>query len=384
MPIGRKRNAILYSIILLALLPSCGFVEETNFLINSSLPQGPPWWDTSFSHRMKLTFDNSSQTQDLINFPVLVKLNSSRISYSYTQDNGQDIRFVDSDDTILSHEIELWDEGGNSWVWMKVPQIDGGSSEDYIWMYYGNQSASDGQNGTGVWDSDYLGVWHLSEQAAGTHADSTNNGISGSRNNNTFEPSGKTGGAQSFDGNNDFINFGDVDELDTAGYFTVSLWFNRNSDLASATNHGTNNVLIGQSSGAANDNLELGTDGSLVELYIDSTGADMLVTYDAGIQNSTWYWFSVTYDKDITNELKLYLDGSIINEWNTFGGNLDASSTSPLSSGLARPLSNLWGDYSGIIDELRISLVARSAEWINAQYLSMNDSFISFGTEQTQ
>ncbi|NIM51397.1 MAG: DUF2341 domain-containing protein, partial [Gemmatimonadales bacterium] len=55
---------------------------------------------------------------------------------------------------------EKWDEAGTSWVWVKVPQIDGSSNTDYIWMYYG-ADASDGQNAADVWSQGYVSVWHL-------------------------------------------------------------------------------------------------------------------------------------------------------------------------------------------------------------------------------
>ena len=35
------------------------------------------WWDTDCSYRKKLIFDNSGQSEALVNFPVLVKLSSS-------------------------------------------------------------------------------------------------------------------------------------------------------------------------------------------------------------------------------------------------------------------------------------------------------------------
>jgi hypothetical protein len=35
--------------------------------------------------------------------------------------------------------------------------------------------------------------------------------------------------------------------------------------------------------------------------------------------------------------------------------------------------------FNGIIDEVRISNIARSADWIKAQYLSMKNDFITFG-----
>src|SRR3990167_5742171 len=122
------------------------------------------WYNTSWAYRRKITFDNSAQAENLTNFPVLVKLDSTRIDYANTQDSGQDIRFADSDGTtLLSYEIEKWDETGSSFVWVKVPQIDTSSNTDYIYMYYGNSEASDAQSANGVWDSNFKSVWHLKE-----------------------------------------------------------------------------------------------------------------------------------------------------------------------------------------------------------------------------
>ena len=39
--------------------------------------------------------------------------------------------------------------------------------------------------------------------------------------------------------------------------------------------------------------------------------------------------------------------------------------------------------WNGSMDEIRISNVERSPAWIAAQYLSMSDSFLTFGSEQT-
>ena len=141
------------------------------------------WWDTNWTARRQLTFDNSAQTESLADFPVLVKLNAGNIDYSQTQDNGEDLRFYDTDGTELAYDIEEWNEGGESIVWVKVPQIDGSSNSDSIWMYYGNASAGAGENPSAVWDNGYVGVWHLDEApadgTAGGHVDSTGNGNDG-------------------------------------------------------------------------------------------------------------------------------------------------------------------------------------------------------------
>ena len=110
------------------------------------------WWDANWGERERLVFDNSASGTDLDDFPVLVALDSTRIDYSKVQNAGQDLRFVDSDDsTLLDYEIDVWDESGTSYVWVKVPRIDAGSDTDHIWMYYDNAGASSGEDMFGTW-----------------------------------------------------------------------------------------------------------------------------------------------------------------------------------------------------------------------------------------
>lgn len=137
--------------------------------LGNPVQASPSWWDSAWEHRQRLTFNNSGQSENLVDFPILVKLDSTRIDYTKTQDSGQDIRFVDSDNsTVLNYEIEKWDETGDSWVWVKVPQINGSSSTDHIYMYYCNQwDVPDGQNPTAVWDTNFKGVWHLNRLGVG-------------------------------------------------------------------------------------------------------------------------------------------------------------------------------------------------------------------------
>ncbi len=167
---------------------------------------------------------------------------------------------------------------------------------------------------------------------------------------------GIVGEALSLDGDNDFLSAGDVDELDRARTFSVSLWFNRDAAVGSATNHGVDNVLIAQSSSATNDNLEIGTQGGDVELYIDSGGGgqDATRSFAAGIADDSWFHLVLTYDGDASDEAKLYINGGLVTANNQWGGILDDSETSPLAFGLARPGDNDWGDFLGLIDEVQI------------------------------
>src|SRR3989344_5011841 len=163
---GAKTRGI---IVILLSLCAYGLSSTTIYATDS-------WYNTSWQYRKKLIFDNSTQSENLTNFPVLVKLTSSRFDFTLAQSAGQDIRFADSDGTtLLPYEIESYDSSSSTAnIWVKVPQVDASSSTDYIYMYYGNSSTADGQSGTGVWDSNFVGVWHLDE-STGNFLDSTDN-----------------------------------------------------------------------------------------------------------------------------------------------------------------------------------------------------------------
>ena len=160
-----------------------------------------------------------------------------------------------------------------------------------------------------------------------------------------------------FDGDDDFVNFGDVDEMDEIGRFTLSLWFKRSADNSiQATNHGVDNVLVAQSSSVSNDNFEIGTQGSSIEIYIDSgtssASTDQTVSVDAGITNDRWYHLALVYGSEMT----VYLDGIKKNTWTQYNGRLESSGSSPLSLGIARPNAERWGEFNGQMHRVQLFL----------------------------
>ncbi|MCP4602292.1 MAG: DUF2341 domain-containing protein [Proteobacteria bacterium] len=97
------------------------------------------WWPLGgdWPYRKKLTFNNGGQSQDIDNFTVLVKL--TKLSFEYLKSDGTDLRFIDDDGfSELNYHIENWNEDGDSFIWVQVTNIPASSSDDYMWMYYGN------------------------------------------------------------------------------------------------------------------------------------------------------------------------------------------------------------------------------------------------------
>ncbi len=185
-----------------------------------------------------------------------------------------------------------------------------------------------------------------------------------------------------FDGSDDYVTFGDRDEMDSPDRFTVSLWFKREQDLSDRpTNHAVDNVLIAQSSPNSNDNFEIGTDGSFVEVYADSGTAatDATVRVDAGITDGVWHHLALSYGSEMT----LYVDGTKVTTWTQYNGRLETSGVSPLSLGIARAGGNNWGEFKGLMQEVRIYDVELSD--YEVEILSGQGSIQSFttGTQPT-
>ena len=160
------------------------------------------------------------------------------INYTRTQSLGQDLRFVDSDGTPLAYEIEDWNTGG-SYVWVKVPQIDAGSTTDSIWMYYDNGSIGDAQNPGAVWSNGYVGVWHMDQNPGASQIlDSTtylNHGTANDMALGDLQP-GRIGDGLYFDGSTgatgDYIRVpsNGTDELSISGaspQLTLEAWVKR-------------------------------------------------------------------------------------------------------------------------------------------------------------
>jgi hypothetical protein len=346
---------------------------------------GGDWWNESWANRRKITLNNSESAENLTNFPILVTLNSSSIDYANTQDSGQDIRFVDADGTTqLSHEIELWNESGASYVWVKVPQIDAGSTTDYVWMYYANAVASDGQNVTSVWGNNYSSVWHMNQDPAtagvngilDSSAD-TNHGTDQGSMDAADQISGQVGYALDFDGVNDFIYTSD--SYSNPNNLTLSAWVK--------TNTASGNKIIGFEGsqidpGVAYDRL----------LYVDTNGKARMGSHDGNIDtvpstttvsNNSWHYITGTQN-ETTDLIEIFIDG--VSE-GTAGNEFAVDYTGYWKIGGYKVTgwpSGTDGYFPGQIDEVRLSSVSRSADWIEAEYnwISNPAGYNTFGSAE--
>jgi len=332
------------------------------------------WWNQNWTKRVKLNFLNGGQAENLIDFPVLVRLDNARIHYADTLNAGQDIRFIDADDsTLLPHEIETWNEAGSSYVWVKVPQIDASSNSDFIWMYYGNPTAADGQDANNTWEPNYRGVWHLKEDPVvagpGGMIDSSGTGNHGTDEVNPVQTPGQINGSLAFDGGSErdvFIPHNA--SLQLATNMTVSGW------ARTVSADGQARLIVAKWDFPGSANYWLGKlDASTMAFGVDGgPNANCPLTF---VNNGAWHHVVGVADA-VAGQIRIYVDGVERGSNPSYDG---ISETGISDVRIGRSPDVLLQDWDGGIDEVRVEAVARSAAWLRAQHLSMRDNFISFG-----
>jgi hypothetical protein len=227
----------------------------------------------------------------------------------------------------------------------------------------------------GVWSNGYAGVWHLNETGTGYRYDSSpyNNHGSPQNYDGDESASGIIGGADSFDGINDYVVCGNDSTLEVTGQLTLSAW------IKLTDNEAPRYMRVITKKPRYDSNYGYGIWIHPMNEWVavlGSTDNDARAMLGGNSLDSGWHFISVTADNALG---RVYFDGIdsttdngmasvMANDHDLKIARIDDTGTGP-------------GDYYfGIIDEVRVSFYLRSTNWINAQYLSMTDTFILYGS----
>ena len=365
------------------------------------------WYNTNWQYRRAITIDHT-KVQDVANpsttyanFPVLVYATG----LSNIKADGADIRFTSSDGvTELPREIESY-SGGTLYAWVKVTLTKdaGDSSNDIIYMYYGNSAATEPAPGStygsqNVWDSNYKGVWHLKENPTGTAPqmkDSTSNAHDGTTTGMVSGDqiaAGKIDGSLNFDGLDAYVQT-TSGESKTASSITWSVWFKADSTTGShhilwegpSTQNGW-----GEPGQAATHEMHLTigrmSTANLLDFFYgyEYTSGNFIPAVEiqtAFSDTVNWHYAVVVLTgADSSPSGTLYLDGNLIG---TDTGTETGRSAWDTNLRIGRCGAN-QRYLDGIADEVRVSNIARSAEWITTEYNNQNSpsTFCSVGGEE--
>lgn len=120
-----------------------------------------------------------SGTETLTGFPALVRLSASNDAYGFSYSdcmNGKDdLWFTDSDGNLIPHDVDTWNETGDSYVWVRIPSLSTGVK---IVMHWGaTRTAEQTCTPADTW-AGYVGVWHMNETGTTDEPDATANNLS--------------------------------------------------------------------------------------------------------------------------------------------------------------------------------------------------------------
>ena len=332
-------------------------------------------WSNGYAYRRAITINHLQvPNTDQTNFPMVF---SGTYSYLATTSNGGNVTNANGYDIIFTS-----DAGGTSTIpferetynastgavnfWVKVPTVSH-SSDTVFYMFYGNSSVTtDQSNKTGVWDSNFKGVWHLPNGSTLSASDSTSNGNNGA-NNGASAATGKIDGGASFNGTSNYI---DVPSSSTfGGYGTVSF-----SAWIKPSQVNVDQVILERpvSTTAVNPwqywSFGVASSGSVFAAVSSGIAGSRILTFSSGtISANVWTHVYVTYDG---STLRTYINGAV--DPTTGSGNITIGSGST-DIGIGQSfISGFEGYFGGLIDEARFSSTARSADWITTEYNNQN------------
>jgi len=298
---------------------------------------------------MKISFSEYSGSGILTGFPLLVSFSSGNGGFDYADmgyADGHDLRFTDSAKIIpLPYEVDLWDTGAISYIWVRIPELY--TNRTKIRAYYGNTNIPGippyVTNGV-TWSTDYQTVLHMNTNLQDSTPNDSKVTDAGSTN-----ASGLISVCRGFD---------------TAGLYPgVSAdWYGRNIDNLTVSfwfyaRDPTSAYVFGVGSVSGNDKIFFSPVKGRWTMFIGGTirSGPTLVT-------DKWQLLTIVLNNNSANG---YLDGLPFGSWVSY------SDFTPGVDPMIGMVNGVSSYFDGLIDEVRISSVARSEDWIYAHWLNV-------------
>lgn len=281
-------------------------------------------------------------------FPLLVRLHRDFFDFAQTQPHGEDIRFSTSSGVPLAFQVDTWDPAnGTASVWIRLPVVRGNERQE-IRMHWGNATASSASSGASVFDvtNGYLAVWHMNDPVRDEL------GAVASKDVGTTPAAGVVGQARHLAGDQGISGGDALTNFPTgASPHSSEAWFRAarpNSSILAWGNEHAQGKVVMQFRSPPHINMDC---------YF--SGAN--VASSNRLPLNEWVHVVHTYEK---GDSRLYVNGVLKAISKTTGA--------PLA--IKRP-ARLWlggwydhYDFVGDLDEVRMSSVARSADWIRLQH----------------
>jgi Concanavalin A-like lectin/glucanases superfamily/Domain of unknown function (DUF2341) len=342
---------------------------------------GAQWYNTggTWAHRKAITISHTqvSGSASLTNYPMLFSVTDPNLKTvanggSVGKTDGSDILFTAADGlTKLNHEIELYNgTTGQLVAWVQIPTLSP-TADTPLYIYYGNASASNQQNATAVWDSNYKLVMHLND-SSGTVHDSTSNANNGTANSGaTYTASGLAAGAYNFNGSGGLVTV--PNNASWAGNysgFTMEVWVK----AANFPDY-TGFLTVGDWNGT----LSLWSYNNTYTAFVITTSYGYCESPASTVpySNTAFTFLAATFDGTVMTP---FVNGTQANQFPPSCPGTMQLGTAPLELGGFQTQKFL----PGTLDEVRISAAPRSAGWLATEYNNITSpgTFYTVGGSQ--
>lgn len=374
--------------------------EKGNYEIRITIPEDPvngnwkgagpvqmpfgTWKELSdlFTDRMEVTVSgNTSGSTALNDFPVPVRVREpekdgysaySGFEYARAGSDGTMIRFFDSNGDPVEHDVDTWNTHGESLVWVRVPTLTSTTTKlTMCWRRTGSIRIPD-NDGTKVW-SDYLGVWHLSKPENGKFADASGNGLDAvvPAGSSVEIVDGKFGKAAYVTGGNLMApDYQPLMPSDTNG-FTYTGWY-LGKDYASGNYMFAGKKPVASTTYASGWCFNIYSSVTAFRPYL--SGSTYMSSKTVRDVRSNWNFFGLKMPIVGTNTTAYCY-------YSSSSSDVFTEATTASQQVLTNNVPLLLARQGFQADELRLSKVARTKEWLNAEWASLNKgaAFCTYG-----
>ena len=281
-------------------------------------------------------------------FPLLVRLHKDFFDFGQAKANGEDIRFATSSGLPLAYQIDEWDTAvGTAGIWVRIPTIKGNAQQE-IKMFWGKADAASESSGKAVFNESngYLSVWHMDDPVKDEV------GTLEAKDAGTTPSSGMIGKSRRFEEGKG-INCGESIPSYPTGSSPHSseAWFRAEQPNATV-------LAWGNEAGQGKVMLQYFSPPHMkIECYF--SGADVR----GGSTLPASQWIQVVHAFK-NGDSRVYVNGILD------GVSTSAGAPMAIKSPVRMYIGGWYNNYRfvGDIDEVRISKVTRSADWIRLQY----------------
>ena len=288
---------------------------------------------------------NLPETATVEGFPLLVRLGKGWFDFKQARANGEDIRFSTGSGVPLAYQIDEWDATkGAASIWVRIPTIKRNDRQE-LRVHWGRTDAASESNGRAVFNESngYLSVWHLGD----TVRDDV--GTLESRDVGTTSTAGMVGKARHFTGKQGIFGGDRITNYPSgSAAHSTEAWFR-------AEKPNTTIIGWGNEGGGRGSKVRIQL-RSPPHLRVDSDFSD--IKGESRLPLGQWIHVVHTYGD---GPRRLYINGRLDGEATT---KLDIKNPARLW------LGGWYGNYDfvGDLDEVRVSKVARSADWVRLEY----------------